>query len=410
MNINSERLWNRLSELGQIGRTESGGITRLSFTETEKAAKEKLKGYFREAELHVWEDEIGNVFGRREGKDPDKPAILIGSHIDSVLNGGQFDGPAGVLSGVEVLQALHENGVFTNHPIEVVAFTDEEGARFSTGMLGSLALAGMLTLDELRQGKDQDGISIADAMKAIGYDPEAVPKAKRNPKMIKSYLELHIEQGKVLENANLPVGLVTGIVGVVWLKVTLFGEAGHAGTTPMHMRKDPMIAAAKIIQFAEENARKEESTVTTAGRVQAFPGGVNIIPAKVEFTLDIRDLSEQTLEKVIQEIKDYTSLVCEERHLTYNIELLHSLPAAMCSEDVKACIEEAIAEELGEVLHLPSGAGHDAMVMERITPMGMIFVRSKDGISHNPKEWSDQNDIGIGADVLYKAVLKLDEL
>ena len=407
MNINCERLWNNLIKLSEIGRNENGGVTRLSFTESERNAKDLVTSFMKEAGLVVREDEIGNLIGRKEGKKATNPVIMTGSHIDSVINGGNFDGPAGVLTALEALQTMNEQGIQTDSPIEVIAFTDEEGARFSTGMLGSLAVAGQLSVEELFSAKDQNKVTIADAMKKVGLEAESVGNAKRNPEMIKAYVELHIEQGRVLENANAPVGIVSGIVGVDWYRLTLKGEAGHAGTTPMGLRKDPLAAAAKIISYGEELARKEKSAVLTVGQLHVKPGGINIIPGEVELSFDIRDTSKDHMDKVFKLLNEYIKSVCEEREINWSIEGLHSLNPAPCKEKVVTAIEESFAETGLKSIRLNSGAGHDAMVMAGITEMGMIFVRSKDGISHNPKEWTDKEDLGIGGEILYKTLLKL---
>ncbi|TLS36850.1 Zn-dependent hydrolase [Pseudalkalibacillus caeni] len=409
MDINKERLWNNMMELSKIGRNEDGGITRLSFTPEEKKAKEFVSSLMTEAGLNVYEDEIGNLIGRKDGKNPSEAAIIVGSHIDSVLSGGFFDGPAGVLTAIEALHTMKDREIETDSPIEVIAFTDEEGARFSSGMLGSQAIAGQLSQQELHRLKDNDGISVADAMKKMGYHPELVEKAERNPSTVKAYLELHIEQGKELENESLPAGIVTGIVGVKWLSVKLRGEAGHAGTTPMNLRKDPLAAAAKIISYAEEIAAAEEGTVATVGRIHASPGGVNIIPGEVEFSLDVRDLSEDNLNKIIGMIKDYTHETSLQRNIDYQIEELHTLKPAKSSPILMDAVKESV-EELGiRPYMLASGAGHDAMVMASIAEMCMIFIRSKDGISHNPKEWSDKEDVAVGADILFRTLLKVDK-
>ncbi|WP_225228516.1 Zn-dependent hydrolase [Bacillus sp. PS06] len=407
MNINQERLWGHLHDLGKIGSDPKGGITRLSFTEQEKEAKTLVKQYMLNAGLQVWEDGIGNLFGRKEGTIPNAPAVIIGSHIDSVFSGGIFDGPAGVLTGIEVLHTLNEQNITTEHPIEVVAFTDEEGARFSTGMLGSSALIGVLSQEELTSSKDQNGTTLAEAMKEFGYDPSKLNEVKRDPSTIKSYIELHIEQGKILEQEDVPVGIVSGIVGVTWLKVTIKGEAGHAGTTPMWLRKDPLAATATILSKLEEIAKQQERTVITVGRISASPGGINIIPSEVDFTIDLRDLSNELLVEVEKQIRDVITTTCSSREIECVIEDLHRLPSAICSSELKEMIQGSVKELGIKEIELPSGAGHDAMIMAKVTNMGMIFVRSKDGISHNPKEWSDKEDIGVGAEVLYKTVLKV---
>ena len=407
MNINSERLWNRIHKLSEIGKDENGGVTRLAFTETERKAKDLVITFMKDAGLAVREDEVGNLIGRREGAIFNSQVVMTGSHIDSVINGGNFDGPAGVLSAIEALQTMNEKGIVTESPLEVIVFTDEEGARFSTGMLGSLSAAGKLSKEELYSAKDKNGVTIAEAMKQAGLDPELAANAKRNPEEIKAYVELHIEQGKVLEKADASVGIVTGIVGVDWYRVTLKGEAGHAGTTPMGLRKDPLAAAAKIMSYGEELARNEKSAVVTVGQLEVKPGGINIIPGEVAFSFDIRDINKENMNAIFAKLKTYIETTCDERGVEPEIEQLHSLDPSPCSESIIKKMEESFTETEVQSIKLISGAGHDAMVMAGITNMGMVFIRSKDGISHNPKEWSDQKDLAMGAEVLFKTLVKL---
>src|ERR671917_289807 len=259
--IDGERLWRRISDLGEIGGQEEGGVTRLSLTDEERAAKDRVASYMEEAGLSVREDAAGNLIGRREGRNPETPAVLIGSHVDSVYNGGNFDGPLGVLAGIEVLQTMEERGIETEHPVEVVAFTDEEGVRFSFGMIGSRALAGKLTPEDLTSYEDEDGVSIAEAMFAYGLDPELIGDAARPEDSVRAYVELHIEQGRVLENEDLPAGVVTGIAGPVWLRFILEGETGHAGATPMNLRRDALAAAAEIMGVIEAEAAETGTSV-----------------------------------------------------------------------------------------------------------------------------------------------------
>ena len=400
------RLWRRLSELAEIGKQESGGVTRLSFTREERAAKNLVASYMQEAGLTAREDAVGNLFGRREGRNPDAPAVLVGSHVDSVYDGGNFDGPLGVLAGIEVAQTMQEGGVETDRPIEVVAFTDEEGARFSFGMIGSRALAGNLPPEELKH-VDAEGISIAEAMREYGLDPEKIGEATRPQGSLAAYLELHIEQGRVLEAEGLPAGIVTGIAGPVWLRFSLEGESGHAGATPMNRRHDALAAAAEIVGVVEKEASSMPSTVGTVGQVEVRPGGINIIPGRVDLSLDLRDIDVAVRDGVEERIRAQAGEICSRRGIELGIEELQRLAPAPCSEEVRSTISAA-CEQVGIRAHsLPSGAGHDGMHLASLCPMGMIFIRSKDGISHNPKEWSSQEDCEAGCDVLYWAVLDL---
>lgn len=405
--INAERLWDHLMQLGAIGRQEvGGGVTRLSFTAEERAAKNLVARFMQEAGLTVREDEAGNLIGRKEGKNPAAPVVLVGSHVDSVPHGGDFDGPLGVLAGVEALHTMQEQGVETEHPIEVIAFTDEEGTRFGFGMIGSRAIAGRLRPEDLL-AKDKDGVTIAEAMRQSGLDPDQVHKAVRAPGSVKAYVELHIEQGKVLESRGLAVGVVSGIAGPIWMKYVLEGEAGHAGSTPMTMRRDPLAAASEIMLCIEREASRTGTTVATVGRVQAFPGGVNVIPGRVEFTLDLRDVDEAVRDQVEERILREATAICERRGIRLQVEPMQRVAPAPCSSEVQEAIRAACAAEGLESFSLPSGAGHDGMQLVDLCPVGMIFARSKDGISHNPAEYTSKEDCAKGADVLYRTILAL---
>ena len=404
--INQERLWNRLALLSEIGKVESGGVTRLSFTPEERRAKDLVASFMKEAGLSVREDAVGNLIGRKEGMRSDAPVVLVGSHVDSVFHGGNFDGPLGVLSGIEALQVMNEQGIETEHPIEVVAFTDEEGARFSFGMIGSRGIAGTLTGENLLS-QDKQHVSIAEAMTAYGLDPNEISKAARKAEDVKAYVELHIEQGKVLEGQNLSTGIVTGIAGPLWVKFILDGEVGHAGATPMAIRRDALTAAAKIIVAIETLASKNGSTVGTVGQVGVKPGGINIIPGRAEFSLDLRDINEAVRDEVEKAIREQAQQICDAQGVKLEIELLQRVAPAPCSDLVKDAAAAAF-EKLGlETSYLPSGAGHDGMQFMNLCPMGMLFIRSKDGISHDPAEWSSKEDCTDGANVLFHTVLEL---
>lgn len=404
--IDGERLWSRLMELGTIGQQASGGLTRFSYTDEERKAKEQVAQYLRDAGLDVWEDSVGNLYGRREGQDPNAPAILIGSHLDTVPNGGRFDGALGVLAGVEVLQTLQEHGVETDCPVEVVAFVDEEGARFRFGMIGSRAVIGELTTDDLARC-DAQGVSLAQAMREAGYAPERIGDARRRPETLGAYLELHIEQGGVLERHGVPVGVVSGIAGPLWLSVVIEGWAGHAGTTPMAERRDALVAAAEFVLAIEEEARRFPSAVATVGTARVHPGGVNVIPGRVELTVDLRDANETVRNELEQRIRKRGEAIARYRGVTITVHELQRIAPVPCDANVRAAVEVACHRVGVPYVTLPSGAGHDAMLMARVCPMGMIFVRSKEGISHHPDEWTDKADCEWGARVLYETVLQL---
>ena len=404
--INSKRLWDNLISLGEIGKQENAGITRLGFTDEEREALRFVRILMEKAGLEVREDAVGNIIGRKEGTNPDAPAVLIGSHIDSVHNGGIFDGNLGILAGIEVLQTMNEQNISTKHPLEVYAFRDEEGCRFGFSSFGSRSAAGIVRQENFDY-KDKDGLTIREVLKNNGLNPEEYKQAARKPEEIKAYLELHPEQGKVLECKNLSVGIVTGIASSLRLKVTIIGSTDHAGATPMELRKDSLTAAAEIILIIEKEASNTEDAVGTVGRIEAFPGGVNIIPGKVEFTIDLRDLSAEVGKELEDRIMKQAIEVCKKRGVEIEFEELQRVPPAPCDPEIISMMEKGCQGIDIPVFKLPSGAGHDAMQIINICPIGMIFVRSKDGISHHPDEWSSYEDCSKGAELLYETVLKL---
>ncbi|GMA51405.1 Zn-dependent hydrolase [Alicyclobacillus contaminans] len=406
--VNQERLWQRLMTLAEIGRQPDGGITRLSFSPEERAAKDTVRRWMEEAGLSVREDAVGNLIGRRSGQQNDGPVVLTGSHLDSVYNGGNFDGPLGVLAALEAVQCMQETGVETALPVEVVAFTDEEGARFRFGMIGSRGLAGTLTADHL-EAVDANGVRIRDAMTAVGLNPDDIGQAARSSGSVAAYVEVHIEQGTVLERANLPVGVVSGIAGPLWLKFSLRGQAGHAGTTAMDARRDALVGAAAIIQEIEAACRQEVHTVGTVGQLTVEPGGVNIIPGQVEFTLDLRDVDAAVRTRVEQRIRTVAARICADRQLDLSIAVLQDIAPVRCDERIQAAIRTACAQVGLSPLTVVSGAGHDGMQLQHLCPIGMIFVRSKDGVSHHPAEWSSPEDCAAGAEVLYHTLLQLSQ-
>lgn len=403
--MNPNRLWARIQELSLIGQTSDNGVTRYSYTDVEHEANEQVKQYMEEAGLEVSYDSVGNLIGTLPGTE-ELPAFLLGSHIDTVPNGGKFDGSLGVLTAIEVVQSLQEQNIKLKHPVKVIAFKDEEGSRFGFGMIGSLAVAGNLKAENL-QRKDVNDISVYEAMVKQGYDPKKIQEAKMDN--IKLYLELHIEQGKVLENKKVPVGVVTGIAGVLWLKFSLKGEAEHAGATPMNQRKDPLVAASLIISETEKLAKKYENAVATVGTLSLTPGGVNVIPGSVEFTMDIRDINKEIISQLETEIKDFAKKIVTEREITMNIEELQRIAPVLCSGEIQETTQESIAELGHPVISLPSGAGHDGMQFKESFPVGMIFVRSQDGISHSPKEFTTKEDVKVGAETMLLTLSKLDQ-
>lgn len=403
--INIQRLSEHIEQLSLIGRTADGGINRFSYTDDEKRANELVTQYMESAGLTVHYDAVGNLIGSQAGTE-DLHVILLGSHIDTVPNGGRFDGSLGVLTAIEAIHSLKEQGAALRHPVKVIAFKDEEGTRFGFGMIGSRAIAGTLsTADLLRM--DQDGVTIEQAIADHGLEKKPLSSAKLEN--VKCYVEVHIEQGKVLERNDAAVGNVTGIAGPLWLKFVLTGLAEHAGATPMDQRQDALVGASLIIAEVEKLAKKYHSSVATVGKLTVRPNGVNVIPGEVEWTVDLRDIDEAKRNQLEHDIKQYAETIAKERELHLHVSELQRVEPVQCDESIQQAIQESI-QAIGEpVISLPSGAGHDAMQFKRNFPVGMIFVRSKDGISHNPKEFTSEEDIEKAAKVLYKTIVKLDK-
>ncbi len=392
----------RILELAAIS-AMPGGLTRVFMSAEQRRASQLVLGWMQQAGMAAQEDAIGNVIGRYDSDPPGAPAVLLGSHLDSVRDAGKWDGPLGVVTAIACVDALHRAGVRLPFAIEVVGFSDEEGTRFGATMLGSRALTGSFD-HALLALKDRDGVSMADAIRAYGLDPARIGDAKRRPEDFLGYLELHIEQGPVLERLRLPVGCVTAIAGATRLLVTITGQAGHAGTVPMQGRHDALAAAAGCVLAVEGRAVMEDGLVATVGRLEAFPGAVNVIPGRAEFTVDMRAADDAARLRMDADIRAAIERVCARRDVTASIVQTHALPAAPCAPRLQRLIAGAIEAEGLPVRLLPSGAGHDAMEIAAIAPIGMIFVRCRGGISHNPAEHASEADIETGARVLYRAI------
>lgn len=406
LKVNQQRMLQRIKELSQIGKTKQGGVTRKALTAEDQAGLELVKKWMVEAGLTVRTDHAGNVIGRKEGTDPNAPAVLIGSHIDTVPNGGNFDGTVGVIGGIEVATIIEEENLQLAHPLEIISFSDEEGTRFQGGLFGSRAMVGKTTEKDL-QTKDENGITRTEALKNVQLDPNLLATVKRTSEQVKVFLEMHIEQGPYLQSVNKPVGIVTGIAGPSWFSIKIQGLSGHAGTVPMSLRNDPMGGATEIIQAIEVIAIKDPSAVTvaTVGKIEAFPNGTNVIPEYVEFTLDLRDIDLQRRDNALHDVKNAVNQICEKRGLTYDITEHLIQDPIQCADHIIQAMTKA-GETIGvEAPLMISGAGHDAMIMSEITDIGLLFVRCKDGISHNPNEWAEIEDIEIGTSLLLETTL-----
>ncbi|MFK3960715.1 Zn-dependent hydrolase [Pseudalkalibacillus hwajinpoensis] len=408
MGINRSRLQSHLEELAKIGKIGETGVCRLAHSKEDREAVDVVKRWMEEAGLTARIDGFGNLIGRIEGSEKDKPILMLGSHIDSQPYGGRFDGTSGALGAIEVVHTMKDNGVLPKRTIEVICFSDEEGSRFNKGVFGVRALAGLLEDGELER-KDKKGMTRKEALKEFGVEPDLTQSPVYKKGDIEAFLELHIEQGPVLESKDKPVGIVSGISGPIWLTVTLEGFAGHAGSVPMPLRKDAMVGASEIITKFDQLIKEEgkETTVGTVGSVQVFPNSRNIIPEKVEFTMDLRDIDLE--HRTLLEKKLYT--IIEEASSTY--KLTYTITEDTRSEP-RYCadwIKEIMSEEdkaLGfESPVLMSGPFHDALFMSYISDYGMIFVRCEKGISHNPLEFAEIDDIEKGVQLLYKTAVRI---
>lgn len=407
MTIDLERILKDIETLATFNATPGNGVTRLPFTKEDKLARDYISKEMEKIGLKVWEDGYSNLFGRREGENPDLPVIMIGSHFDTVINGGLFDGIAGVAASLEILRVFQEKGIKNYFPIEIVAMNDEEGVRFGTGISNSRAMAGLIEEEELDNMRDRDGISLREAMTKFGVMPN-LENAKRPKNSVKAFIELHIEQGPILEYNKKNIGLVETIVGLDRYKVKFRGKSGHVGTTPMDNRKDALVAAAEFILAVNKIAKEAAGeTVGTVGELSLSPNATNVIPGYVELSVDVRSISEEKIKRVYKKLSNKIETI--ERDSGVDIEMtkeLYIAPVGMSKEFIDIMIENA--DKLGfSYMRMNSGAGHDAMIMAGITSASLIFVPSKDGLSHHPDEWTEYEDLKKGIEVMLNTVAYL---
>ena len=393
----------RINELGAISETKEH-LARIFLTPEHRVAADLILTWMREAGMSAHLDAIGNVCGRYEGVSPGLPCLMLGSHYDTVRDAGKWDGPLGVITAISCVADLNRRGKRLPFAIEVVGFADEEGVRFASTLLGSRAVAG--TFDEsLLGGRDRDGISMRDALKNFGLDPDHIGAAARTRRELLGYLELHIEQGPVLEAKHLPVGVVTAIAGATRMAARLTGMAGHAGTVPMALRRDALVGAAECIVAIEHFCRTDENgLVGTVGYIHAMPGATNVIPGQVSFTIDIRAPTDMHRKRAVADIVRQIEAIAKRRDLALQLDVTHENRTVPCAPWLKAQIAEAIAAEGFAVFELPSGAGHDGMAMIDIADVAMIFVRCRGGISHHPDEHVELVDADAGARVLLRVI------
>jgi allantoate deiminase len=406
--INSERLRKRIYELSQIGKIGETGVRRLTLSKEDREAVELVEGWMKEAGLETRIDNFANLIGYYEGSDPSLPVLMVGSHIDSQPYGGRFDGVVGVLGALEAVQTMIENKIVPRQTIEVVAFCDEEGCRFNKGLFGVRGILGKLEPDELER-KDENGVTRKEALIAFGCDITKFKESEYEPGSIGTFIEMHIEQGPVLESQDQPIGIVTGISGPLWLTVQLKGFAGHAGSVPMGLRKDALLGASKIVTALNEIVRQEPDapTVGTVGNITVFPNSRNIIPEVVTFTIDLRDIDLERRDRYEKELRETIDKVALEHGLKALISEDTNSEPRYCAEEIKQVMHEESRNMGLSTPELMSGPFHDALAMSYACPYGMIFVRCEDGISHNPKEFAAHEDIAAGTELLYRTVLRL---
>jgi N-carbamoyl-L-amino-acid hydrolase len=399
--IDPTRLWSRIERL-------SSTPTRLAFTEEDRVGRDLTIAMMQEAGLDVRIDPACNIIGRRPGRSG-KPAILFGSHIDTVPNGGRFDGILGCLAGIECLHTLNDAQVETEHPLEVVVFANEEGQTYAA-FSGSRAMIGLLQREELER-RDRNGRIFADAIKDYGGDPGRIHEAIRRPGDVAAYIELHVEQGGVLESTGIPIGVVEGIVGLTHCEVVVTGYANHAGTTPMPLRRDALVAASRFVIAVNDTIRTNDyCAVGTVGRMIVSPNARNVVPGEVRLTLDLRDLILGKTMRALESLQEQAKRIAKYHNVEFNFNVAEAHEPAIADRSVMNAVLTAASDIGLDSRIMPSGAGHDAQMIARIAPMGMIFVPSVGGVSHSDKEFTSPEDCANGANVLLGSILKMDTL
>lgn len=402
LRIDGDRLWRSLMELAQIGATPKGGVARLALTDLDRDGRDWLIAAGRAAGMTVTVDRIGNIFLRRAGRDARRPPVMAGSHIDTQPTGGKFDGNYGVLAGLEVVRALNDRSIVTEAPLEVAAWTNEEGSRFVPVMMGSGVFCGAFGIDHAYAARDTDGRSVRDELERIGYLGREVPGC--HP--VGCYFEAHIEQGPVLEDAATTIGVVTGTLGLRWYDCTVRGMESHAGTTPMTSRRDALVVATRVMQevvaMGERHAPHGRGTV---GYVKVFPNSRNVIPGEVSFSIDLRNATAELLDRMDADLRGFIDAARRQSGLAIDVqEVAHYAPCPFDADCVATV--ERMAQQLGySHMHAISGAGHDAIYLARVAPAAMIFVPCKGGISHNEIEDADPSHLEAGANVLLHCML-----
>ncbi|MEN4825427.1 Zn-dependent hydrolase [Pseudomonas sp. P39-UII1] len=404
--VSSERLWQSLMALARLGATPKGGVCRLALTDLDRQARDLFVEWCEAAGCSVSVDGVGNIFARRPGRNPKLPPVMTGSHIDTQPTGGKFDGCFGVMAGLEVIRTLNDLGIETEAPLEVVVWTNEEGSRFPPCMMGSGVFAGKFTLEDTLAKRDAQGVTVGEALNAIGYAGQRAVLG--HP--VGAYFEAHIEQGPILEDQAKTIGVVLGALGQKWFDLTLRGVEAHAGPTPMHLRKDALVGAAAVVEAVNRAALGHQPHACgTVGCLQAYPGSRNVIPGEVRMTLDLRHLEGEQLDSMIADVRAVIDATCAKHGLSHELTPTADFPALYFDRGCVDAVRDS-AQALGLAhMDIVSGAGHDAIFLAELGPAGMIFVPCENGISHNEIENATPEDLAAGCAVLLRAMLAASE-
>lgn len=410
LTVDTDWVWEQLEVLGKIGATPEGGRTRLAYTPEDEAGRAYVADLMRQSGMQVREDPVGNLFGRLEGREPGYPALLVGSHVDTVPNAGRLDGCLGVLAAIETVRTFNRAGITPLHPIEVVAFMGEESSRFGLALIGSRAFAGTLP-PNLERYVDKSGISLAQVLHDRGVTPEQLAGSVREPGTLHAYLELHIEQGSYLVGADKQIGVVTGIAAPTRMRIVVRGEAAHSGASTLDHRKDALMGAAQVLAHVEDLVRREQEwgTIATVGQLTVWPNSMNVVPGEVAFSLDVRGVEAGSRRRLSQTILRTAARVATERGLELQMEMLGEDQPVPLPERMQAILADACEQVGATHMAMPSMAGHDAMQVARLCPTGMVLVRNVSQVSHSPLEDLAPEDCGMGVRALAEATRRLAE-
>ncbi len=409
METNLERIIHDIEKINEHSSDSNNGYTRFSYSNEDRLAKEYIISEMKKMGLDVVVDAIGNIRGRYNGSDINAPIVMTGSHIDTVKHGGKFDGVVGVVAGLEVLRVLTENNIKLTHSVEAVVFVEEEGCNFGKPMAGSKGMTGKLNVEDYKKMYNDDGISMYEAAKKFGLNPDNIQNDVLKPEDVKAMIEVHVEQSSVLDSEEIPIGIVKAIAGVKRYGVEFKGVANHAGATPMNLRQDPMAAASKVISSIDSIIKEKAypSTVGTVGKILCYPNVLNVIPESVYFTIDIRDVTKDGVDITAQEIEKKVHEISALYNVTAKMELTGEGEGITLSDKVIRTIENSAKSRNITYKMMNSGAGHDACMLGDITDVGMIFVPSINGRSHVPEEMTDSKDIKLGCDILLDTIIEL---